>query len=90
MTETPTELEAALVVLRAEPRATHLAISLQGLLLIARDALRSGDPADRALLLRMTDDRGELMDRLRRDAVDDHLMTLFERAVSSLRRLAQA
>jgi len=90
MTETPTELEAALVVLRAEPRAKHLAVALQGLLLIARDALRSGDPADRALLLRMTDDRGELMERLRRDAVDAHLMTLFERAVSSLRRLAQA
>lgn len=81
----------------------NLAESLHTLLLSALDAARSGDPAETDLLLRMTADRGDLMERLRRNLLAgprelDHrqkshlfyLTSLFERAVWLLRQLALA
>lgn len=87
------------------PSATRpdaLLESLDTLLLTAIDTLRSDDDADRELLLGMTADRGDMMERLRRQlladasADEDHtrksdqfyLTSLFERAVWLLRQLA--
>ncbi len=80
----------------------NLIESLDTLARTAIDALTSGEPADRELLLGMTADRGDLMERLRRNALGgaqplDHqqkaqlffLTSLFERAVWLLRQLAQ-
>lgn len=85
-----------------EPFLDTLAESLNTLALTALDALGSGDPADRELLLGMTADRGDLMERLRRNVLGGaqpldrqqkahlfYLTTLFERAVWLLRQLAQ-
>ena len=81
----------------------NLAESLNTLLLSALDAVRSGDREEVDLLLRMTADRGEVMERLRRTLLSglqplDHqqkshlfyLTSLFERAVWLLRQLALA
>jgi phosphate:Na+ symporter len=78
----------------------NLAESFNTLLLSALDALASGDPADCELLLRLTSDRGELMERLRRNLLAgpqalDHqrkthlfyLTTLFERGIWLLRQV---
>lgn len=84
------------------PLLDSLLESLDTLLLTASDALRSSDAADLAMLQAMTADRGELMERLRRqllvsgDPVLDHgrksdlfyLTSLFERAIWLLRQLA--
>ncbi len=81
----------------------NLAESLNTLILSALDAAGSGDPGDIDLLLRMTADRGDLMERLRRNLLagpqplDHHqkshlfyLTSLFERAVWLLRQLGVA
>lgn len=81
----------------------NLAESLNTLILSALDAAGSGDAADIDLLLRMTADRGDLMERLRRNLLAgpqplDHqqkshlfyLTSLFERAVWLLRQLGSA
>lgn len=86
----------------AGPLLDNLAESLNTLVLTALDAVRSGDPEDAALLAAMTADRGELMERLRRNLfggtppIDQqqkahlfYLTSLFERAVWLLRQLAQ-
>jgi phosphate:Na+ symporter len=76
--------------------------SLDTLLLTAVDAARASDPKEAALLLRLSSDRGELMERLRRrlladpDSALDHARksdlfyatSLFERAVWLLRQFA--
>jgi phosphate:Na+ symporter len=82
------------------PFLDNLAESLNTLVLTALDALRSGDATDRELILGMTADRGDLMERLRRHLLTnapslDHqqkahlfyLTSLFERAVWLLRQL---
>ncbi len=79
----------------------NLAESLHTLLLSALDAARSADPDEVDMLLRMTADRGDLMERLRRNLLSgpqplDHqqkshlfyLTSLFERSVWLLRQLA--
>ncbi|HSI07671.1 MAG: Na/Pi symporter [Rariglobus sp.] len=79
----------------------NLAESLHTLILSALDAARSADPDEVDMLLRMTADRGDLMERLRRNLLSgpqplDHqqkshlfyLTSLFERAVWLLRQLA--
>ncbi|MDF3057499.1 MAG: Na+/Picotransporter [Rariglobus sp.] len=81
----------------------NLAESLNTLILSAIDATHAGDPAEVDLLLRMTADRGDLMERLRRNLLSgpqplDHqqkshlfyLTSLFERAVWLLRQLGLA
>jgi phosphate:Na+ symporter len=81
--------------------SNNLAESLQTLLLSSLDAARSGDPEEVDLLLHMTADRGDLMERLRRNLLSgpqplDHqqkshlfyLTSLFERSVWLLRQLA--
>jgi phosphate:Na+ symporter len=81
----------------------HLAESLHMLLLTALDSRRAADPADTELLLRLTSDRGDLMERMRRNVLAapqpfDHqqksrvfyLTSLFERIVWLLRQLALA
>jgi phosphate:Na+ symporter len=83
----------------------NLVESLNTLLLTAADALRSGDAVDRDLLLGLTRDRGDLMERLRRTLLDNshaspahhqqkanllYLTSLFERSVWLLRQLALA
>ncbi|HEX3730049.1 MAG TPA: Na/Pi symporter [Opitutaceae bacterium] len=81
----------------------NLGESLNTLLLTMLDALRSGDPTDRELLLGLTADRGELMERLRRNLSGGeqslghnqkahlfYLTSLFERAVWLLRQLGLA
>lgn len=85
-----------------EPFLDSLAESLHALVLTAIDTVRSGDSSDRDLLLRMTADRGETLERLRRNVTSgshalDHaqkaqlfyLTSVFERAVWLLRQLAQ-
>jgi len=86
------------------PLLDSLLESLDTLLLTAVDAARASDPDDIALLLRLSSDRGELMERLRRqllaasDPALDHarksdlfyVTGLFERAVWLLRQLALA
>ncbi|MES2692973.1 MAG: Na/Pi symporter [Verrucomicrobiota bacterium] len=85
-----------------DPFLDRLAESLSTLLLTATDAARTVDPDDLATLLRLTSDRGELMERLRRSllgsapAIDHqhkthvfYLTSLFERTVWLLRQLAQ-
>ena len=80
--------------------ANNLAESLNTLLLSAIDAVRDREPAEVDLLLRMTSDRGDLMERLRRNLLSgpqplDHqqkshlfyLTSLFERTVWLLRQL---
>ena len=74
-----------------DDRARQLAHSLYGLLLFARDAMCSGQRGDHAVLCRLTDDRGEVMERFRRTSADlPSLTVLFEHAVLLLRTLAQA
>lgn len=81
----------------------NLAESLHTLLLTAVDARRAADPAEIELLLRLTADRGDLMERMRRNLLAapeplDHqhksrlfyLTSLFERIVWLLRQLALA
>lgn len=81
----------------------NLAESLNTLLLSALDATRANDPDEVDLLLRMTSDRGDLMERLRRNLLTgprplDHqqkshlfyLTSLFERTVWLLRQLGLA
>ncbi len=84
------------------PLLDSLLESLDTLVLTALDALRSGDATDLDMLLAMSADRGELMERLRRQllvvsapALDHgrksdlfYLTSLFERAVWLLRQLA--
>lgn len=83
--------------------ANHLAESLHMLLLSTLDARRTTDPAETELLLRMTSDRGDLMERMRRNLLAapqpvDHqhksrvfyLTSLFERIVWLLRQFALA
>lgn len=85
------------------PLLDRLVESLCTLLLTATDAARSGDPEDMALLYRLTSDRGDLMERLRRtfsSATPElehqrktqlfYLTSLFERIVWLLRQLSQA
>lgn len=96
-----------LATLRAEPGeggpfADNLAESLHTLLLTAVDAVRSSDPGEVDMLVRMTADRGDLMERLRRNLSGPgdsghrrkshlfYLTSLFERAVWLLRQLALA
>jgi hypothetical protein len=74
--------------------------ALDAILLTAVDALRSGDHADIELLIRITDDRGSTMERMRSrfqlenpDHAADisalhYATTLFERNVWLLRQLA--
>lgn len=74
--------------------------ALDTILLTATDALRSGDTADVELLIRITDDRGSTMERIRTrfqlentgNAADvsalHYATTLFERNVWLLRQLA--
>jgi len=82
------------------PFLDNLAESLNTLVLTALDAVRSGDPDEIAMLTAMTADRGDLMERLRRNLlggsqpVDQqqkahffYLTSLFERAVWLLRQL---
>lgn len=107
LTDTVHDFAAALDRLRAPgappaPLLDALLESLDTLLLAAVDAARSADPDDLALLLRLGADRGELMERLRRQllaasALDHarksdlfHVTGLFERAVWLLRQLALA
>ena len=79
----------------------HLAESLTTLLYTASEAWRQGDATDRETLRLLTDDRGELMERLRRQVLGAspalpqeertqlfYLTTLFERMVWLLRQLA--
>lgn len=81
----------------------NLGESLNTLVLTALEAVRSADPADGELLLKLTADRGDLMERLRRNLLGgaqplDHeqkaslfyLTSLFERAVWLLRQLGLA
>ncbi len=81
----------------------NLAESLNTLILSAMDAARANDPDEVALLLRITSDRGDIMERLRRNVLAgpqplDHqqkshlfyLTSLFERAVWLLRQLGLA
>ncbi|MBC8011340.1 MAG: hypothetical protein H7067_14735, partial [Burkholderiales bacterium] len=84
------------------PLLDALLESLDTLVLTTIDVLRSGDPDDVAMLLSLTSDRGDLMERLRRqllaaaDPALDHgrksdlfyLTSLFERTVWLLRQLA--
>ena len=109
LTDTVHDFTAALARLRASsapaaPLLDSLLESLDTLLLTAVDAARSSDPDDLALLLRLTADRGDLMERLRRqllaasDPALDHARKsdlfyatgLFERAVWLLRQFALA
>jgi len=74
--------------------------ALDTILLTATDALRSGDQADIDMLIRITDDRGSTMERMRTrfqrenpDQVADisalhYATTLFERNVWLVRQLA--
>ncbi len=102
--QAPTQPPAAAATNPTPPdRFLHnLVESLNTLLLTALDTLRSGDPADRATLVALTADRGDLMERLRRSVtageqpLDHHqkanlfyLTSLFERAVWLMRQLAQ-
>lgn len=86
-----------------DPLLDRLVESVSTLLLTATEAARSGDPDDLALLHRLTGDRGDLMERLRRTFSNaapelDHqrkthlfyLTSLFERIVWLLRQLAQS
>lgn len=84
------------------PLLDALLESLDTLVLTSLDALRSGDADDVVMLLSLTSDRGDLMERLRRqllsgaDPALDHgrksdlfyLTSLFERTVWLLRQLA--
>lgn len=101
-TETFAETAATDSATVQPPVLANLAESLNTLLLTAADTLRSDDPADREMLLRLTADRSHLMERLRRGLIGDalpldhrrktalfYLTTLFERAIWLLRQLAQ-
>ncbi len=109
LTDTVHDFTVALARLRAPdaaaaPLLDSLIESLDTLLLTAVDAARSPDPDDLALLLRLTADRGDLMERLRRQLLAasgpglDHARksdllyatSLFERAVWLLRQLGLA
>ena len=109
LTDTVNDFTATLARLRAPgapsvPLLDSLLESLDALLLTAADAARAPDPEDISLLLRLTADRGDIMERLRRqlsavsDPVLDHARksdlfyatSLFERAVWLLRQLALA
>lgn len=108
LTDTVHDFTTTLARLRAPGAAStpllgSLLESLDTLLLTAIDAARASDPEDLALLLRLTADRGDLMERLRRQllAADtdlDHARksdlfyatSLFERAVWLLRQLGLA
>ena len=109
LTDTVHDFTATLARLRAPdaapaPLLDSLLESLDTLLLTAVDAVRAFDPDDLAILLRLTADRGELMERLRRQLLAasepglDHARksdlfyatSLFERAVWLLRQLALA
>lgn len=83
-----------------DPFIDNLTESLNTLVLTALDTVRSSDPADREMLLAMTADRGDLMERLRRNLLTGqqglehhqkahlfYLTSLFERAVWLLRQL---
>lgn len=109
LTDTVHEFTATLGRLRsaeapAVPLLDSLLESLDTLLLTAHAAAAASDPDDLALLLRLTSDRGELMERLRRQLLEapdpglDHARksdlfyatSLFERAVWLLRQFALA
>ncbi len=108
LTDTVHDFTAALARLRnpgaaSAPLLESLLESLDTLLLTAIDAARLSDPEDLALLLRLTADRGDLMERLRRQLLAsettlDHARksdlfyatSLFERAVWLLRQLGLA
>lgn len=88
---------------RDNPFVDNLAESFHTLLLTALDAVRTKDAYDLELLQRMTSDRGDLMERLRRNLLSgpaemDHqqksqlfyLTSLFERGVWLLRQLGQS
>jgi phosphate:Na+ symporter len=108
LTDTVHDFTAALARLRgpgsaSAPLLDSLLESLDTLLLTALDAARASDPNDLALLLRLTADRGDLMERLRRQLLAsetalDHarksdlfyVTGLFERAVWLLRQFALA
>lgn len=81
----------------------NLAESLNTLLLSGLDVVRTADAAEAELLVRMTADRGDLMERLRRNLLSGsqpldhvqksqlfHLTSLFERMVWLLRQLGVA
>lgn len=108
LTDTVHDFTAALARLRgpgsaSAPLLDSLLESLDTLLLTALDTTRASDPDDLALLLRLTADRGDLMERLRRQLLAsetalDHAQKsdlfyvtgLFERAVWLLRQFALA
>ncbi len=108
LTDTIHDFTAALARLRgpgsaSAPLLDSLLESLDTLLLTALDTTRASDPDDLALLLRLTADRGDLMERLRRQLLAsetalDHAQKsdlfyvtgLFERAVWLLRQFALA
>ena len=109
LTDTVHDFTATLARLRAPdaapaPLLDSLLESLDTLLLTAVDATGASDSDDLALLLRLTADRGELMERLRRQLLAasepglDHARksdlfyatSLFERAIWLLRQLALA
>ncbi|HVU24677.1 MAG TPA: Na/Pi symporter [Opitutus sp.] len=85
------------------PFLENLAESLHVITVTALDTLASGDATDRVMLLGMTADRGDLMERLRRNLIGgsqplDHqqkahlfyLTSLFERAVWLVRQFGQS
>jgi len=85
------------------PLLDNLAESLNTLVLTAGDAVVSQDNADAELLIGLTSDRGELMERLRRNLLADtpaldsqqkahlfYLTSLFERSVWLLHQLGLA
>ena len=97
------ELGAALEIPFETPTmqslATNLSEGLAGLLMVAAEAVRSGDAEELALLRQLTADRDSLVDQLRRRVIaadkmlsahDQHrlytITSLFERIVWMLRR----
>lgn len=100
--ETTGKLRAGTVLVEGD-FLDRLAESLNTLLLTAADAIRGTDRADLDLLLGLTADRGEMMERLRRTTMTDfpggdapfkshlfYLTSLFERTVWLLRQVAHA